>query len=204
LTPLNARQDKLIHSIGQRARNAFMTRQLWCAEAVFVVLNQALRGGLRPEAAQQLVSGFGEGMGGGCICGALSGGTLALGLFNGSSIPGLRDNKPVMASSRQLHDRFKTRFGFTCCRKLTRKVRKGSRDHYTLCAEHTGAAAEMAAEIILHQKPKLMLEADWSYLSRRETLLSGRLKGLATLCKLDGSRFRNSVFAEPPNPFINK
>ena len=201
---MRPRQEKLIHSIGQRARNAFMTRQLWCAEAVFVVLNQALRGGLRPEAAQQLVSGFGEGIGGvGCICGALSGGALALGLFNGSSIPGLRDNKPVMASSRQLHDRFKTRFGSTCCRKLTRKVRKGSRNHYTLCAEHTGAAAEMAAEIILHQKPKLGLEADWSYLSQRDSLLSSRLKGLVTLCKLDGSRSRGSASAEPLNPFIN-
>ena len=174
---------------------------MWCAEAVFVVLNQALKGGLPPDLAQRLVSGLGEGMGGGgCICGALSGGALALGLFNGSSGPGLSNNKPVMASSRKLHHDFKTRFGSTCCRMLTRKVRKGSREHYKLCTEHTGVAAEMTADIILHKRPELILSADWNYLVQRDSILSGRLKSMKTLYKLNSARYRNEPFTEQPNP----
>lgn len=205
LTALNAQQHELIRSVGQRARNLFMTRQLWCAEAVFVVLNQALKGGLAPDLAQRLVSGFGEGMGSsGCICGALSGGALALGLFNGSSLPGLRDNKSVMGSSRQLHDRFKAQFESTCCRILTRKVRKGSREHYKLCAKHTGLTALMAAEIILDKRPELVLSADWNYLSQRDTMLSSRLKNVTALCKPNGASYRDETSTRHPNPMLRR
>ena len=174
--------SRTVNAIGRKAANLFASGQMWCAEAVFYVLNRSFDGGLPPETAQQLGSGLGQGVGGkGCICGALNGAAMAIGLLLGNHKPGWSTNKHVMELCGQLHDRFRKAFGATCCRTLTRSVEEGSRQHIHRCAMHTAMAAATAAEIILEQKPQLEEKVDFPFLERLDGRLSSGLKILSGL-----------------------
>lgn len=177
--------EELIGLIGKRARNIFSTHQLMCAEAVLTSLNRGLGGGLPPELAIRMASGFGEGLSGsGCLCGAVSGAVLALGLFLGRNGPGFTNRRRIAEKTGLLHDLFKQKYGVTCCRMLTKNVEQGSREHLAQCAEITGAAAAMAASIILEEKPALSLGADLDYLKRRDSKLAGRVRQAANIIPL--------------------
>jgi C_GCAxxG_C_C family probable redox protein len=161
--------------IRSRAENLFKTHQLLCAEAVLYVLNQGLGGGLPPEAAIRIASGFSEGVSGaGCMCGAFSGALMAVGLFLG--------RKP-RAESKRLYDQFRSRFGSPCCRVLTRKFKDSERALFRHCTGHTGEVAEMAARFILEARPELVGQADWDFLRTRDSKLKAGLNRLLTAVK---------------------
>ena len=173
------RCETLINKIRQRTENLFMTRQLMCSEAVLTVLNQGLKGGLAPEIAVRITSGLPEGFGGsGCTCGALSAGVIALGLFLGRNGPGILNNRTVYTASRELHQRFKTKFGATCCRVLTKNIELGTKRHFKFCARHTGEVSEQTARIVLDHEPERLELADWIYLNQTDSNMSARIKQL--------------------------
>jgi C_GCAxxG_C_C family probable redox protein len=177
---LDADTVKLLEKIRLRTENLFMTRQLMCSEAVLTVLNQGLKGGLSPELAVRLTSGLPEGIGGsGCTCGALTAGVLALGLFLGRNGPGVLNSRLVYAASKELHDHFKIQFGSTCCKVLTKNIELDTEHHFQLCARRTGDVAEHAARIILERKPKVLEQADRTYLDRTDSKIRARIKRLA-------------------------
>jgi len=172
--------ERLIECIGKRAANLFLTRQLWCSGAVLVTLNQALGGALSQRMAIQLCAGLGDGLGGsGCLCGALSGATLALGLFlgNGRLAPG--GDQRVLKFTNTLHRQFKAHYGSTCCRVLTKSLPMGTAVQMTACAERTACAAKMAARQILNTIPQLAESADWDFLNQSDSPLRARLKVVA-------------------------
>jgi C_GCAxxG_C_C family probable redox protein len=176
---LDHRCVELINKIRQRTENLFMTGQLMCSEAVLTVLNQGLKGGLAPEIAVRITSGLPEGFGrSGCTCGALSAGIIALGLFLGRNGPGIMNNRTVYAASRELHERFKTKFGATCCRVLTKNIEIGTKHHFEFCARHAGEVSDQTARIILDHEPERLELADWTYLNQTETKMSTRIKQL--------------------------
>jgi C_GCAxxG_C_C family probable redox protein len=177
---LDHRCVKLINKIRQRTENLFMIRQLMCSEAVLTVLNQGLKGGLAPEIAVRITSGLPEGFGGsGCTCGALSAGIIALGLFLGRDGPGILNNRMVYAASRELHERFKTKFGSTCCRVLTKNIELGTKHHFEFCVRHAGEVAEQTVRIILNHEPERLELADWTYLNQTDTKMRTRIKQLS-------------------------
>jgi len=170
----------LLEAVEKRAANLFLTRQLQCAEAVMVVLNQGLGGDLPPGMAVRLASALPEGLGRrGCLCGALNGGALAIGLFLGREGPGYGNGKTARRAVGQLHDQFKACFKGTCCRVLTKSVVYGSDGHFRHCARMTGTAARLTAAIILAHSPELMKTVDWGYLSRQESRMAAEVKKLA-------------------------
>ena len=176
---LNHRCEDLIKRIRRRTENLFMTRQLMCSEAVLTVLNQGLKGGLTPEIAVRITSGLPEGFGGsGCTCGALSAGIIALGLFMGRNGPGILNNRTVYTASRELHKRFKTKFGSTCCRVLIKNIDLGTAHHFNFCARHAGEVSEQTTRIILNHEPGRLDLADWTYLNQTDTKISTRIKQL--------------------------
>jgi len=177
---LDHRCVKLINKIRQRTENLFMVRQLMCSEAVLTVLNQGLKGGLTPEIAVRITSGLPEGFGGsGCTCGALSAGIIALGLFLGRDGPGILNNRMVYTASRELHERFKTKFGSTCCRVLTKNIELGTKHHFEFCVRHAGEVAEQTARIVLNHKSEQLDLADWTYLNQTDTKMHTRIKQLS-------------------------
>lgn len=86
------------------------------------------------EAVVGTVSGFGGGSNSGCICGAVSGGTVALGLV-------LQDKKATTHLTKELHIWFKEKYSVTCC-KVIRQNHKG------VCPVLTGEVAGKIAEML--------------------------------------------------------
>jgi C_GCAxxG_C_C family probable redox protein len=111
----------------------YRTGKYHCAEAVLAVAREHFSPEL-PESVVQLASGFGGGSGVGCICGAVSGGTVALGMV-------LKDKKLTTHLTRELHEWFKEKYGVTCC-KTIRKTHKGA------CPVLTGEVAGKIAELL--------------------------------------------------------
>ena len=177
---LNPDIETLLEKIRIRTENVFMTKQLMCSEAVLGVLNQGLKGGLPPEMAVRLTSGLPEGFGGGgCTCGALTAGVIALGLFLGRNGPGILNNRRVYTASKELHDHFKQKFGTTCCRVLTKNIQFGQDYNFKLCARRTGEVAEKAARLILDRKPKVLEQVDWTYLNLTDSKIMARVRQIA-------------------------
>jgi C_GCAxxG_C_C family probable redox protein len=163
---------------GQRAENVYTARGLCCSEAVLYVLNEAFGGGLARAMVVRLAAGFCHGMGGGdCVCGALSGAQMGLGLLLGPKQAGGMKKKEFEQISKGMHDHFKERFGVTCCRLL---LEKGKEKQGPSCKELTGGGAEIAAGLLLATNPEFVARADYEFLERRETkagLLARKLMG---------------------------
>lgn len=105
-----------------------------CAEAVLAVIRSRFCPDL-PEGIVHLASGFGGGSGAGCICGAVSGGTVGLGLV-------VKEKKEVMRLTRELHTWFRERYGVTCCKTIRANNDKG------ICPVITGEVAGKIAEML--------------------------------------------------------
>ncbi|UCF95022.1 MAG: C_GCAxxG_C_C family protein [Desulfobacterales bacterium] len=174
--------EELIALIRRRAENLFGTQQLYCSEAVLYVLNQGLRGGLPPAMAVRLASGFTDGIGGaGCVCGAVSGGLMALGLFLGRDGLNAQSSKRVRAKSKEIHDAFRTRFGSACCRILTKRVRNDHKAMMEQCTHRTGETVEIVARLILEARPDLLHQADWDFLAAQDSKIRARFKRLLSV-----------------------
>ncbi len=114
------------------------------------MVNDAL-GNPLPRKAVKLASGFPVGMGkAGCVCGALSGGIMALGLKYGRSTPGV-ETPGMFGAAQELHDRFRRKFKSTCCRVIIKKFEFGSPEHLEHCIMVTGETAAMVMEMILDE-----------------------------------------------------
>jgi C_GCAxxG_C_C family probable redox protein len=118
-----------------------------CAESVFRAYLDLLPNDLNPEVAR-LASTFGGGLGrAGCSCGALTGSEMVLGMLVG------RDNLAddltrVYQLSGELHNRFKEKFGSTCCRVLNKEDYQ-SQDHFRRCLKITGGASMLMMQFLL-------------------------------------------------------
>jgi C_GCAxxG_C_C family probable redox protein len=139
---MNKRQA--IAKAKNKAEEMYRSGEFLCSEAILLVANEYL-GKPMPSKIVKLASGFPVGMGmAGCVCGALSGGVMALGLKYGRTKP--RAKTPGMfEASKELHDRFKARRGHACCRVLIRHLKMGSPEHIKQCTTITG---EVAADVI--------------------------------------------------------
>ena len=116
------------------AEQLYRSGKYHCAEAVLEAVRRHFAPDL-PESIVGTVSGFGGGSGTGCICGAVSGGTVALGLI-------LADKKETTRLTKDLHVWFKERYGVTCC-KTIRQTHKG------VCPMLTGEVAGKIAEMLV-------------------------------------------------------
>lgn len=103
-----------------------------CAQAVL----QATTGRSDPELLA-MAEAFGGGIGkSGCLCGAVTGGVMALGLLGKG-----RRNGELVA-------RFREQFRTTCCRGLSKDYPWMSRDHKANCRRITVAAAALVEQLV--------------------------------------------------------
>lgn len=162
--------EALVLIIRQGAFNLMSSGKMMCSEAVLSALNQGLDGGLPPDVAMKLASGFPEGIGSsGCTCGALTGGIMSLGLFLSRGDVTSGGRRTSMTASGRLHGDFKSRFGSTCCRVLIKNGSSEFHHHFEACCERGGWAAEYAARIILAERPELVFQSNQEFLRRRDS-----------------------------------
>jgi C_GCAxxG_C_C family probable redox protein len=112
-----------------------------CAESIFLTFRELLA----PEVDEELVriaTPFGGGLGrAGCLCGALSGAVLMLGLAKGRTSH-MEPRGESYILSHDLEQRFKRKFGSTCCRVLN-KNSFGSPEQAVICMRIITETAEM-------------------------------------------------------------
>ena len=122
-------------SIENEAEQLFRSKKMNCAEAALA----ALKNHFSPHTSDEithLATGFGGGSASGCICGAVVGSTMAMGLVV------TNDRKRLSGLTKELHKWFTETYGAACCRTIVAK-QKG------ICASLTGKVAGKAAELLL-------------------------------------------------------
>lgn len=170
----------IIALVRQRAENLYENHRLCCSESLLLVLNHGFNGGLTAEQAKQLGAGFCGGIGeAGCICGALSGAIMGLGLLAGPHAKGGMNKKNFRQLTKKMHDRFHEHFSSTCCRVLIQPFDKDKKGRSKFCADLTGTTAAMVAELLLETRPDLAQNTQHDYLATRDSKISGFFKKLA-------------------------
>jgi len=81
---------------------------------------------------------FGNGMGSGCTCGALTGMEMAAGMMNR-----IHQHPAGAKLPQYLHDQFKREFGSTCCRVIKKKRSAIEKIGNKACIDLTSRAAEI-------------------------------------------------------------
>lgn len=106
-----------------------------------------------PEEVTKLASGFPIGIGkSGCLCGAVSGGVMALGMSLGRNHgQGMHEDMFPVAS--ELHDHVKKMYGSTCCRVMIKDFVFQSPERKAHCVKITGEVADWVAK---KYKPKVL------------------------------------------------
>lgn len=96
-----------------------------------------------PDSAIAMASGLPVGFGAsGCMCGAVAGGLMALGLFFGRDKPKDQVVNKCTALPSALHDVFREKHSCLCCRMLTRGMELGSSVRVEQCVCITGEVRE--------------------------------------------------------------
>lgn len=122
-----------------------------CSESVIYAIRKHFQIDLSDDAIA-MSSGFPWGLGGGgCICGALAGGTMCLGYFFGRRTPGDSKINRCFELTKELNDYFKETFGASCCGVLINKMEKDSPERKENCTAFVAGAAKKTAEIIIRE-----------------------------------------------------
>lgn len=152
---MHIKNEVSVKKIGKDAEDLYRNGY-FCCEAVMASMRNNFELDV-PEEVIAMSSGMAIGAGkSGCMCGALNGGILALGMFFGRTEQnGPKDPKVVkcMALTHELHDWFRDANGkkSNCCRVLTREFDMGKGEHKEQCIRYTGMCAEKTAEIIVRE-----------------------------------------------------
>jgi len=129
-------EDGVAQQVAAEAERLYRSGKMHCAEAVLAAVKNQFSPGLSDDVVR-MAAGFGGGSGAGCICGAVSGGTMALGLVMDGN------KKAVAGLTRELHGWFKEEYGATCCKILTAHGKSGC---VNLTAKVAGKVAELLQE----------------------------------------------------------
>jgi C_GCAxxG_C_C family probable redox protein len=154
--PMDVTTD--LQRLREKAENYYMAGDFYCSETVLKVISESFATEL-PEEIVSLASAFPHGLGGsGCICGALVGGTMALGMLFGRSAAKEDEKvKKAMELSSELHSLFKKKHKVPCCRILTKGFKPGSPEQKQQCARFAGEVTEETAKMIIREKGAAIL-----------------------------------------------
>lgn len=141
-------KDVIIENVRKQAEGYFDRGEFFCSEAVVHTINQLLDNPF-PEEVTKLASGFPIGLGkSGCLCGAVSGGSMALGMVYGRNHGDPMKDK-MFPISALLHDYIRDTYKSTCCRVLIKDYEFSSPERKSHCVQITGEVAAWVAERFL-------------------------------------------------------
>lgn len=141
-------KNEKIEEAKARAFELYVKDQFVCSEAVLYTIHRILMPPL-PVEIIRLASGFAGGIGeSGYVCGALTGGVMALGLAFGRSDAGVSCPK-LLPATRELLDWFNQAFGSNCCAVLTKAKGTFGEKKSNRCGTMTGETAAKTMELIL-------------------------------------------------------
>ena len=141
-------KEQRVSEIRKIAEGYFERGEFFCSEAVVKTINDELGKPFSDEVTK-LASGFPIGVGkSGCLCGAVSGGVMALGMVYGRC-HGEAMNADMFKHAADLHDRIKELYKSTCCRVMTRNFEFQSPERKAHCIKITGEVTAYIAEKLI-------------------------------------------------------
>lgn len=150
---MNLKKEVSVAKIAKDAEDLFRGG-FFCSEAVVSSIRSNFEMDV-PEEVIAMASGFPIGIGRSkCLCGAVSGGVMAIGLVFGRTVQKDPQVEQTLALSKELHDWFKAANGKNalCCRILTKEFDMGAGEHKEQCIHFTGLVAGKVAEMIIREK----------------------------------------------------
>lgn len=137
-----------IQKVKHDAEEAYRVGDFFCSEAII----NSVKNNIAPEIPAELIavaSGFPVGVGKSkCICGAVSGGVMALSYFFGRTTGGDAKVNKALEIANELQESFKSNHKVLCCKILTHGMDMGAKEHKNQCVSFTGEVAEKVAEIL--------------------------------------------------------
>jgi len=154
MTLLNTKEfvkDEILDKVQANAEQLFRSGTYFCSEAVVQTINEVL-GKPFDESIVKLASGFPIGLGkAGCLCGAVSGGQMALGMVYGR-VEGEPMQDKMFEEAKKLHDFVKEEYKSTCCRVITKEWQGDgfkSQERKNHCITITGRVARWVANELI-------------------------------------------------------
>lgn len=154
MTLLNTKEflkDEILDKVQADAEQLFRSGTYFCSEAVVQTINEVL-GKPYDESVVKLASGFPIGLGkAGCLCGAVSGGQMALGMVYGR-VEGQPMQDKMFEEAKKLHDFVKDEYKSTCCRVITKEWQGDdfkSPERKNHCITITGRVARWVANELI-------------------------------------------------------
>lgn len=145
------KKEEILKKVTETAEGYFSRGEFFCSEAVVHTVNEAL-GWPFPKEITMLASGFPIGLGkAGCLCGAVSGGQMALGMALGRKHMDPMHEK-MFPIAKDLHDFIKQEYKSTCCRVITKDYEFASPERKQHCIKITGLVAKWVIEKLIDEE----------------------------------------------------
>ena len=146
-----------VQKVRDDAEEYFRRGNFYCSEAVVA----SVRDNIAPDMPESLIaaaSGFPIGVGRSkCMCGAISGGVIALGYVfgrTGPSSPTDPKSQKTIELAGELQQAFRDSHRVLCCSVQTKGMDMASGEHKAQCVSFTGEMAAKTAEIIERELEK--------------------------------------------------
>ena len=148
---MSVSKEQYLDHVKGIAEEYFRSGTFFCSEAVVQTLNDELDNPL-PEEVVRMASAFPIGLGKAqCLCGAVSGGEMVLGMMYGR-VKGEAMDPRMFECAKDLHDYIKKEYKATCCRVMTKQWEGDnfmSPERKEHCIEITGKVARWVAERLI-------------------------------------------------------
>lgn len=116
----NMTKEELLNKVQETAEGYFDRGELFCSESVVKTINDLLDKPYSYDVVK-LASGFPIGLGKSqCLCGAVSGGEIALGMVYGRNHGEAMPDK-MFDFAKEMHDYTRENYKSTCCRVITKQ-----------------------------------------------------------------------------------
>lgn len=126
----------------------FLEEGYSCSESI---AKAAVEIGLAKEEIISIATSFSGGMGSGCLCGAVAGAQMIIGLMHGKN----KDNK-ARALAKEFYQRFTQKHKVTCCKILTKDFKDfHSQERKQHCANMVFECSKILDEILEENKIKI-------------------------------------------------
>lgn len=145
------RENVSISKIKNDAEHMFRSGQFYCSEAIMY----SIKNNFELDISDKIIamaSGFPVGVGKSkCMCGAVSGGIMALSYFFGREKGGDPKVDKNLKLAYELQKSFKDNHKVLCCSILTKDFDMASGEHKKQCIAFTGEMAAKTAEIVVRE-----------------------------------------------------
>ena len=140
-----------VSKVRKDAEDLYRKGDFFCSEAIISSIKHNFDLDM-PDEMIAMASGFPIGIGKSkCVCGAVTGGVMALGYFFGRKTGKDPKVQKTLDLAGELQQSFKKNHKHLCCSILTKGMNMESGEHKAQCISFTGEVAEKVTDIVVRE-----------------------------------------------------